>query len=176
MIKANGIVGIILISLLGIIFLPFIIAILSFWAIYHLIKCYDKKKNIFCLESIDRMSSYEFEKYIARLFISMGYKAVATSASRDYGIDVIAKNNDDIIAIQVKKYKKCPVGNVEVQKLLGAMQMKGVRANKGILITTSSFTKNAIKQAEGCPIELWDGEKLGRVIRKCLKKKERIIF
>ncbi len=172
MIKANSIVGIILISLLGIIFLPFILVILSFWAIYQLIKCYDKKKNIFYLESIDNMSPYEFEKYIARLFISIGYKAVTTSASRDYGIDVIAKNNDEIIAIQVKKYKKCSVGNVEVQRLLGAMQMKGVRADRSILITTSRFTKNAIKQAEGCPIELWDGKKLGRIIRQCLKKEE----
>ena len=96
----------------------------------------------------------------------MGYKSRTTKASRDFGVDVIAKKEDEIVAIQVKKYKDYPVGNKEVQMLLGAMQMRKIRANKSIIITTSRFTKSAFEQADGCPIELWDGKKLNKVIRK----------
>ena len=135
----------------------------------------DKADN-FYLESIEDMSPYEFEHYIAKLFKKMGYKTTTTRGSQDFGIDVIAKNSDEKIAIQVKKYMGHPVGNTDVQRLLGAMQMKGVKADRSILITTSRFTKNAIQQAEECPIELWDGKKLGRIIRQNLKNKKRKSF
>ena len=98
----------------------------------------------------------------------MGYKSRTTNASGDYGVDVIARNKEEIIAIQVKKYKDSPVGNKEVQRLLGAMQMKKIQADRCILITTSRFTQNAINQAEGCPIELWDGKDLAKMIKKYL--------
>jgi len=114
-----------------------------------------------------------FEDFIADLFNSMGYVSKATKKSGDFGIDVIAKrkNDDkempDVIAIQVKHYaKNHNVGNVEVQKLLGAMQLKGVNANKGVLITSSDFTIQAKEQADGTNVELWNGQFLDRMVKK----------
>jgi restriction system protein len=126
-----------------------------------------KNKN-YLSKQIEELTPYEFEHYIAELFKKMGYKSRTTNASGDYGVDVIAKNKEEIIAIQVKKYKGSPVGNKEVQRLLGAMQMKKIQADRCILITTSRFTQNAINQAEGCPIELWDGKDLAKIIKKYL--------
>lgn len=124
-----------------------------------------KKKNYLSKE-IEDLTPYEFEHYIAQIFNKKGYKTKVTSLSRDYGVDIIAKNKTETIAIQVKKYNKTSVGNKDVQRLLGAMQMNKIKANRSILITTSWFTKNAYEQARGCQIELWGGKKLSKVISK----------
>jgi len=117
------------------------------------------------------LSPYEFEKLVAKLFDAMGYETKVTKQSGDYGIDVIAKKEEYTIAIQCKKYdSKNPVGNRDVQRLLGAMQLKDVRATQGILVTTSHFTVQAIEQARECPIELWDKTDLHKMIRKYLMK------
>jgi len=163
MAKSNSIVEIVIIILL---FLPVILLVILIWGVYRLIKFLVQRKNKICLTNIEDMSPYEFEHYIANLFQKMGYQTRTTKASRDFGVDVIAKKENETVAIQIKKYKDNPVGNREVQMLLGAMQMKKILANKSIIITTSRFTKNAFEQSDGCPIELWDGKKLNRVIRK----------
>ena len=100
----------------------------------------------------------------------MGYETEVTSKTGDFGIDIIAKDEKDVIAIQTKKYAKGNnVGNRDVQRLLGAMQLRQVKANKAILITTSDFTFQATEQAKEAPIELWDGNYISSLLRKYLK-------
>jgi restriction system protein len=112
---------------------------------------------------------YQFEHLISELFQKMGYKTEVTSATCDYGIDVIANKDQDTIAIQAKKYSKGNnVGNRDVQMLLGAMQFNSVKANKAILITSSDFTVQAKEQAKEAPIELWNGKYLSQLITKYL--------
>jgi len=112
------------------------------------------------------LSPYEFEEYIANLFRSMGYKAHVTSPTKDMGVDIIAFKDGNKIAVQVKKYAEGNrVGNDAVQRLLGAMQQKDLKAEKGILITTSDFTEYAKLQAEETPVELWNGIFLKEIIK-----------
>src|SRR5699024_9889553 len=54
--------------------------------------------------NFELVDPFEFEKLIAKLFRRMGYTANVTSKTGDFGIDVIAKRENDIIAIQAKKY------------------------------------------------------------------------
>lgn len=113
------------------------------------------------------LNPFEFEKLISELFEKMGYQTELTSKTGDYGVDVIARDDNNIIAIQCKKYSdNTKVSNVDVQKLLGAM-MK-VKAKKSILITTSDFTNQAKEQAKGAPIELWTKKQLLPLIEKYL--------
>jgi hypothetical protein len=113
------------------------------------------------------ISPFEFEELIGKLFTKMGYNTDLTPKTCDYGIDIIAKNDRDIIAIQTKKYSKGNnVGNRDVQRLLGAMQLSTIKASKAILITTSDFTVQAIEQAKETPIELWDGNYISELFRK----------
>ena len=46
------------------------------------------------------------------------------------------------------------------------MQMRDVKANKAIIITTSDFTIQAKKQAEEAPVELWNLKTLKQMVRK----------
>lgn len=127
-----------------------------------------RAKEVMLSTNFSFMSPYDFEKFIANLFNSFGYKTNITSKTGDYGIDVIAENNSEKIAIQCKKYQEDnKVGNQTIQMLLGAMQLRGLKADKGIVITTSRFTRQAYKQAEDNNVELWDKNILHQKIKEC---------
>ena len=65
----------------------------------------------------------------------------------------------DVIYVQAKRWGGT-VGRPEIQKFAGALQ--GQRANKGIFITTSTFTREAIEYTNviSAKIILIDGEQL----------------
>ena len=105
------------------------------------------------LNKILEQSPYFFEQLVVDLLVSMGYggniedAGKATKKSGDEGIDGLIKEDKlglDTIYIQAKRYKKDNlVGRPTIQQFIGALQLKGAR--KGILITTSDFTKEAVE-------------------------------
>ncbi len=103
------------------------------------------------IETIKQCSPDFFESLVIDLLISMGYGGSRKEAgqalrrSRDEGIDGIIKEDRlglDIIYLQAKRWQGI-VGRPEIQKFAGALQ--GQRAKKGIFITTSDFTRDAIE-------------------------------
>lgn len=103
------------------------------------------------LENIKQCSPNFFESLVVDLLVSMGYGGSRKEAgqalrrSRDEGIDGIIKEDRlglDIIYLQAKRWENI-VGRPEIHKFAGALQ--GQRARKGIFITTSDFTKDAIE-------------------------------
>lgn len=111
------------------------------------------------------MSHFQFEEFVAELFKKMGYTAKVTRKTGDYGVDVVAKKDNKIIAIQCKQNRiGNNVGAVTVQNTLGSMWK--VKADKSIIVTTSEFTTQAEEQAKRAPIELWDGNYLQKMVRK----------
>jgi len=125
-------------------------------------------------ELIQNNSPSFFEHLVVDLLLKMGYgydnKAGAvTGKSHDGGIDGIIKEDNlglDLIYIQAKRYaKNNKVGSKEVQAFIGAMQ----RVQKGVFITTSSFTKEAcdfVKNQQQKSIKLIDGEALIELLIK----------
>ncbi len=120
------------------------------------------------LEQVKKVSPRFFERLIVELLVRMGYggsyreAAQAIGRSGDEGIDGIIKEDRlglDTIYLQAKRWKE-PVSRPEVQKFAGALQ--GLRARKGVFITTSSFTKEARDYAErlDTKIVLIDGQRL----------------
>lgn len=117
--------------------------------------------------NFSNLTHFEFEHFVAKLFQKMGYQTTVTKKTGDYGIDVLAKKDNDMIAIQVKKNSHGNnVGDVVVQNTLGSMWR--YKANKAIIITTSDFTVMAHEQAKEAPIELWNKTKLHQIVRKYL--------
>jgi restriction system protein len=109
----------------------------------------------------------QFEKLVAYLFQQMGYITRLTPQTADYGADIVARKDGDIIIIEVKKYSiRNTVGNREIQRLLGSMYH--YKANKAIFVTSSTFTDNAYQQASRAPVELWDRRKLCEMIDRWL--------
>jgi hypothetical protein len=125
--------------------------------------------NVLLATNFASMHPHDFERFVALLFEQMGFSAEVTPRTGDYGIDVVVRKDGQVIAVQCKKYREGHnVGNQEVQLLLGAMQLKGVSASRGILVTTSRFTKQAINQAVSTPVELWDKDVLQTLVRRHL--------
>lgn len=105
------------------------------------------------LEMILSKEPIFFERLILDLLNRMGYafdddSAIATKYSGDKGIDGIIKEDKfgfNNIYIQAKRWNGS-VGRPEIQKFLGAVAGQG--GTKGLFITTSFFTKDAIEFAK----------------------------
>ncbi len=124
------------------------------------------------LQQLKGSSPGLFEKIVVELLVKMGYggsrkdAGKAIGRSGDEGIDGIIKEDRlglDIIYIQAKRWDGT-VGRPEVQKFAGALQ--GQRARKGIMITTSAFSKEAHDYASRIEnkIVLIDGEQLAQLM------------
>lgn len=120
------------------------------------------------LETVKKCSPEFFEKLVVDLLVRMGYggsrreAGQAIGRSGDEGIDGIIKEDRlglDIIYVQAKRWENS-VGRPELQKFAGALQ--GQRARKGIFITTSAFSREALDYAGNIDtkIILIDGPKL----------------
>lgn len=116
--------------------------------------------------NLDTIDPLEFERLVRDLLVRMGFEAKLTKASHDGGIDVVAINPAPIVGgtviVQCKRYSSV-VGSPVIRDLYGALTDSG--AGKGILITTSWFSPDARKFAEGKRIELIDRSELERLIR-----------
>jgi restriction system protein len=120
------------------------------------------------LEQVKSSSPAFFERLVVDLLVAMGYGGSRQDAGRalgksgDGGIDGMIKEDRlglDVIYIQAKRWEGV-VGRPEIQKFAGALQ--GQRANKGVFITTSSYTKEALEYANviSTKIILIDGARL----------------
>jgi restriction system protein len=120
---------------------------------------------------VDTLSPSAFERLVQRLLREKGFSQVeVTGRSGDGGIDGrgIAKINGILsfhIIFQCKRYKG-KVSSNEIRDFRGSMVG---RTDKGLFITTGSFTRDAILEAtrDGAPtIDLMDGEKLAEKLKE----------
>jgi restriction system protein len=105
------------------------------------------------LEKVRNVTPAFFERLVVDLLVKMGYGGSIKDAGKaigktnDEGIDGTIKEDKlglDIIYIQAKRWKEGNVvGRPEIQKFVGALAGQG--AKKGIFITASSFSKDAIE-------------------------------
>lgn len=107
-----------------------------------------------------------FEKLVVDLLVAMGYggshqdAAQAIGKTNDGGIDGVISEDRlglDKIYIQAKRWENT-VGRPEIQQFKDALADQV--AKKGVFITTSSFSKEAIESAKKSRIVLIDGDKL----------------
>lgn len=116
--------------------------------------------------NIDTLSGHEFEDYLRNIFRKLGYTAVKTKATGDQGADLILSDSNEKIVVQAKRYRGV-VSNKAVQEVVASI--KHYRADRGIVVTTGSFTKSAIELALSNKVDLWDGKKIRRVIKNLNK-------
>jgi restriction system protein len=122
------------------------------------------------LETIGRNSPKFFEMLVLDLIHAMGYgasRAALQHAGRsgDGGIDGIISLDRlglEKVFVQAKRWQNA-VGPESVQAFYGALE--GRRANKGVFITTSSFTSGAVEFASLIEkIVLIDGTRLAELM------------
>ncbi|MCZ2259869.1 restriction endonuclease [Sporosarcina sp. G11-34] len=120
------------------------------------------------LEKVKLGSPEFFEELVVKLLVSMGYggsiedAGKAIGRSGDEGIDGIIKEDVlglEMIYLQAKRWEGS-VGRPEIQKFAGSLA--GQQAQKGVFITTSDFTVNALDYVSkiGMKIILISGKEL----------------
>lgn len=110
------------------------------------------------LEYASRLSGLEFEEWLARLLRDAGIGGVClTQASRDQGADLVITIGNRKIVMQAKQYQET-VGNSAVQEVHGALPYYG--ATEAWVVTTSSFSKDAIDLAYRTGVRLVSGNQL----------------
>lgn len=159
----------------------------------NIIDNYELIKKDVCDEILTKIleqSSAFFEQLVVDLIVAMGYggsiedAGKATRQTGDEGIDGIIKQDKlglDNIYLQAKRWQKGNVvGRPEIHKFIGALAGQGAR--KGIFITTSSFSREALeyKPRNETSLILIDGQKLvdlmyeyniGVTVEKCFEIK-----
>lgn len=92
------------------------------------------------------MDPYAFESHVMSFYQAAGLFAWVTPKSNDFGIDGFARHPQGLIAVQCKRYGPTnKVGAPDVQRFKGALHDNG--ALRGHIVTTSSFTADAIMSA-----------------------------
>ena len=122
------------------------------------------------LEQMLVMSATGFERLAQRLLRAAGFiNTTVTGRSGDGGIDGVGVYRLSLVSFpvffQCKRYKGT-VGPDKVRDFRGAMAGRG---DKGLLITTGAFTREAKSEAtrDGAPpIDLIDGEQLCGLLKK----------
>jgi restriction system protein len=136
---------------------------------------YQGLREQLALELLSRILSCSptfFEQLVVELLVKMGYGGSRRDAGErigqtgDGGIDGIIKEDRlglDTIFIHAKRWQGS-VGRPEIQKFVGALQ--GQRARKGVFITTSVYTSEAIDYASriDTKVVLIDGKQLSALM------------
>jgi restriction system protein len=132
----------------------------------------DEANAAVAAEVLDRVRQHEpafLERLVLSVLTAMGYGGAAGAAehlgrSGDEGLDGVIRQDPlglDRIYVQAKRYAAArAVGRPEIQEFVGALH--GAQADRGIFITTSRFTPDAVSYADrvAARIILIDGQAL----------------
>jgi restriction system protein len=122
------------------------------------------------IDVLKRNTFQYFEKFVVQLLQSMGYggfrkdSGIVTGTSGDNGIDGVIMQDIlglETVGIQAKRFTDGSVGSPDIRNFIGSLAIKGF--NKGVFLTTSSFSQEAIKtssESKQHKIILIDGKKL----------------
>jgi restriction system protein len=129
------------------------------------IQKYKQRKRRILFESgidkVDDMSGMIFEEFLMEHFKHLGYTGYLTPRTENYGADLVLQKDEIKTVVQAKRWKS-NVGTDAIQQVIEAVKQYG--ANKGLVVTNSSFTESAYELANFKGIELWDRKKLIQIM------------
>jgi restriction system protein len=134
-----------------------------------------KMRTGLALELLSRLKAASpqfFERLVVELLLKMGYGGSRRDAGQaigragDEGIDGVISEDRlglDVVYLQAKKWEGT-VGRPEIHKFVGALH--GKRAKKGVFITTSMFSADAVAYVEHIDpkVVLIDGRRLAELL------------
>ena len=116
------------------------------------------------LESLRAMSWREFEMLVGEAFRRRGYAIQETGlGGADGGIDLILRKDGETTLVQCKQWKTQRVDVKVVREMFGLLAHHGAAAVK--IVAVGDYTGDALRFAQGKPIELIHGEALLAMVR-----------
>lgn len=114
------------------------------------------------VSDLNRLTWQELEQVIAAAYRRYGWKVATTGTSAggssDGGVDILlTRGRSDRCLVQCKKWKG-RVGVKPVRELMGLLSHH--QAQRGVIVATGGFTKEAWEFVRGKPIDLITGPRL----------------
>lgn len=117
---------------------------------------------------------FSFEQLCIRYFKALlGIQVEKTSAGADGGVDIVLHSNGEDAFVQCKQRECREISVKIVREFYGVMASKKI--TKGMIITTSSFTPDAITFAKENHIRLVDGNSFSAMLDELPSEKKREI-
>jgi hypothetical protein len=115
------------------------------------------------VQALQALSPDDFEELVAVFFRSFGHRVRRVGKTGDHGVDlVVYTKKQGKWIVQCKRYRST-VGEPVVRDFFGTMHHEA--ASHGFLMTTGTFTPQAVEWARGKPITLYDGPGLVKLLR-----------
>jgi restriction system protein len=115
--------------------------------------------------ALGAMTWQEFEGLVQEAFRLRGYSVRRVGGDGpDGGVDLILDRGAERVLVQCKQWRAMRVGVSVVRELYGVMAAQGAAA--GIVVTSGSFTPDAVEFASGRNVRLIAGPELMELIRE----------
>jgi restriction system protein len=116
-------------------------------------------------EALNDMSWREFEHLVGEAFRRQGFRVQDTGGpGADGGVDLVLRKGTETFLVQCKQWKALKVGVDVVRQLYGVMAARG--AAGGFVVTSGTYTADAITFAQGRNLTLVDGTRLHALLRQ----------
>lgn len=146
-------------------FMLLFVAALSAFSSWRKGQLFNHQKGI---ETIRNLSWDKFEELVGEAYRRKGYNVTETGGGgADGGVDLILRKGGEKLLVQCKHWKLYKVGVKIVRELYGVVAAEG--ASSGIVISSGTFTQEAMDFAKGKPLELLDGNMLQNIITEVQK-------
>ena len=122
----------------------------------------DRQQNF---ESVRDLPWRQFEELVAEAFRRDGFKVTENAhVGADGGVDIRLRKGGELYLVQCKNWRKQSVGVATVREMFGVLAAES--AQRILIVCSGTFTADAVRFAEGKPIDLVDGDKLGAMIAR----------
>ncbi|MFC4989406.1 restriction endonuclease [Saliphagus infecundisoli] len=122
-------------------------------------KANQNRSEIF--QRLRQMDPYDFEHFVADLWRAQGWETTVSQESVDQGVDIVATKKSPFPqkqVIQVKRYAKDnTIGSPKVQQY-SSLRQQEEGADVSVIVTTSSFTRQAEEIAQNLNVKLVDAD------------------
>ena len=117
------------------------------------------------VDSLRNLSWEAFEHLVGEAYRRQGFKVEEVGGrAPDGAIDLLLYRNGRKTIVQCKRWKTTRVGVILIREFYGVLVSES--AERGIFVTTGSFTPDALEFAHGKPIDLVDGDHLATLVRQ----------
>src|SRR6478672_3237668 len=121
------------------------------------------RQNI-TLDWVNGLSWQEFENLVGEIFRARGYAVENVGGGgADGGIDLRLSSQGETTLVQCKRWKVFKVGVKPIREFFGVMASEGV--DRGIFVSSGIYTNEALRFAEGKPLELIDGAQFAEMAK-----------
>ena len=124
------------------------------------------KPRAWTLDALRSLEWKRFELICAKYYEATGFFSETHRCGPDGGIDVKLYRVDPekpLVVVQCKAWVNVAVGVKEIRELLGVMAHEKI--GRGVFITTSSYTPQALEFGASNPLQLLDGPQFVEKLR-----------